>query len=304
MPVGSRRHLVPQMMIRRFAGEDGKLSELYKPKLVMGTRRRSPKGILFLEGFYRDHLGDFDDELLTPIEQKFARFYPSLADEANPKPLAGKGGAALIDWIAAMLVRTRAHVFISEAVAHKEAGQVSLAYRLAPALMNNIARTHWFSEYQDLLSRPNVRWKIKTYRDDEVVVLSDHPVCQTNGLGVGGQVTIVPLSKRRVLFGGHQDAVDGCNIPVEYLNTFAAAWAERSIFAADSRALQTVARNLRGEGLVGTPEWCEAARRPFFGFSDRLKDRQPPVELDVSQWWEQIKDSYGESILPERPRKQ
>ena len=136
------------------------------------------------------------------------------------------------------------------------------------------------------------------------MVLSDHPVCHTSGTGAGGQVTVVPLSKHRVLFGGHQEAVDRCNIPIENLNAFLAAWAGRSVFAANLSSLESVARNLRGEGVVGTPDWCEAARRPFFGFADRLKDRQPPPGLDLSQWWDQIKNSYGESILPWRQGKQ
>src|SRR5438874_9257770 len=101
MSTGRDQHLVPQMMIKRFAGDDGKLSELYKPTLAIGSRRRSPKGILYLEDFYRDRVSDFDNEFLKPIEQKFARFYPLLTDKAMPEPLNGQGGAALVDWIAA-----------------------------------------------------------------------------------------------------------------------------------------------------------------------------------------------------------
>src|ERR1035437_2617727 len=116
MLTGSNQHLVPQMMIKRFAGDDRKLSELHKPTLTLGSRRRSPKGILFLQNFYHDSISDFDDELLKPIEQKFARFYPLLTDGAKPEPLTGEGGAALIDWIAAMLVRTRALAVLSDSV--------------------------------------------------------------------------------------------------------------------------------------------------------------------------------------------
>ena len=230
MPTGSDQHFVPQMMIRRFAGSDGMLTELYKPTLSIGTRRRAPKGILFLNDLYRDHLSDFDEELLTPIEQKFRNYYPSLSDDSPPPSLDGQCGAALIDWVASMLVRTRAHTCLSCEVAKKEAGLPHAAWLLDPALMSNIARTKWFAELQDLLSRPQFRWKVKTYRDDEIIVLTDHPVCQTNGLSAGGQVTVVPLSKQRVLFGGSQEAVERYNLPISRLNAFLAAWAERSIF--------------------------------------------------------------------------
>lgn len=288
------------MMIRRFAGEDGKLSELQKLTLTIGKRRRAPKGILFIDDFYADNFGNFDDELLTPVEQKFARFYPLIADEAKPVPLSGEGGAALIDWIAAMLARTRAHAVFSQTVAQKKGSVGGALWQLFPSVLTNIARIQWFSECQDLLSRPMMRWKIKTFCNADIVVLTDHPVCQTNGLGVGGQVTIVPLSKHRVLFGGQQEAVDQCNFRIEELNTFLAGYAERSVFATNSNSLEIVVHNLRGEGPIGTPEWCANARRPFFGFSDRVKEWPLQTDLDTFDWWERTKDSYGETVLPTR----
>jgi hypothetical protein len=192
-----------------------------------------------------------------------------------------------------MLVRTRAFAYIFHAVARI----------FGPAYMINIAREKWFSELQDILTRPKFCWKIKMYHRNDIVVLTDHPVCQTNGLGIGGQVTIVPLSKHRVLFGGNQEAVNRFDIPAENLNCFLSACAERSIFAAESKCLETVAQNLRGEGSIDSTEWCNAARRPFFGFTDRLKDRRVPPDFDVSKWWNQIKESYGETILPWRKEK-
>ncbi len=87
MPTGHNQHQVPQMMIKRFAGEDRKLTELIKPDLSFSSRRRSPKGILFGEDFYRDHQSDLDEELFTPIEQKFALIYSSLADYARASNL-------------------------------------------------------------------------------------------------------------------------------------------------------------------------------------------------------------------------
>ncbi len=186
MSTGERQHLVPQMMIRRFAGDDGKLTELYMPSLAIGSRRRAPRGILFVDGFYRNHISDLDDELLTPIEQAFAQFYPLVAGEPDPKPISGDGGAALIDWIAAMLVRTRAFVYLSQAVVRKRSAVTDDAWNAAWPLLINIARADWFTELRNLLARPEFKWKMKSYRDDEFVVLSDHPVCQTNGLSAGG----------------------------------------------------------------------------------------------------------------------
>src|SRR4051812_8565459 len=120
MPTGRDQHLVPKMMIKRFSGDDGKVMELIKPSLALGSRRRSPKGILFGEDFYRDHQSDLDEELFTPIEQRFARIYPLLAEDAHPQVTCGKKGAALIDWIASMLVRTRAYALLAQAVGQKD----------------------------------------------------------------------------------------------------------------------------------------------------------------------------------------
>lgn len=50
---GKHQHIVPQQMIKRFTATDGKLVGLYKPRLSIGKRRRSPKGILFKDDFYQ-----------------------------------------------------------------------------------------------------------------------------------------------------------------------------------------------------------------------------------------------------------
>lgn len=295
---GQRQHFVPQMMIKRFAGGDGKLVELSKPTLSLKRRRKSPKGILFHDDFYRDSLYDFDADVLTPIEQKFARIYPSIADATKPESLSGFDAVTLIDWIASMLVRTRVHICISQAVAEHDAGFSALTWSLDPSFMSNIAREHWFHEFRDLLARPKIRWKIKTYPDNDVVVLTDHPVCQTNGLAQGGQVTVVPLSKHRVLFGGHEDAIERCDVSSEVLNAFLAGWAERSIFAAINEPLRLIIHNLGSNGNFVSPEWCTNARRPFFGINERLGDREIPPGLNVSNWWNAVKDSYGQSLIP------
>jgi hypothetical protein len=297
MPTGRNDHLVPQMMIRRFAGDDGKLAELYKPTLTLATRRKSPKGILCSKDYYSDQVASFDDETLKPIEQAFARVYPALADGASVKSLSGQEGAALVEWIAAMLVRTQGFAICAAAVAQKLGGVGDLVRRLVPQLVGNIFRTLQYSEFQDYLSRPNLQWRVKTYADGECVVLSDVPVRQTNGLDAGGPATIVPLSKHRVLFCGSEEAVERCNVPVEKLNSFLAGMAIRSIYAADSNCLEAAARTLRGEG-----EWCAAARRPVFGLLDFIQGKDIPPEVDLKQWWNQVKDANGPPIKQSKTR--
>lgn len=298
MGTGKHQHIVPQQMIKRFAAADGKLVGLHKPRLSIGKRRRSPKGILFKDNFYRDNLSDFDEELLQPIEHKFAEHYSLIADHKKPEPLSGEGGAALIDWIAAMLCRTKALSTLSQIVAQKENPLYAVLWKGNERLANNIIRSAWFEECQDFLSRPEFCWKIRIFPDECSVVITDNPVCQANGLSPGGQVTIVPISRTIVLFGGHKEAVERCReIDSETLNAFLAAWAGCSIFAADASVLEEVKKNLEGKGNVGTKKWCEAARKPFFGLAERIKLREPPSDIDIDEWWNNLKDGFGDSIL-------
>jgi len=282
------------MMIRRFTADDGTLVELYKPTLTITSRRKYPRQILWIDNFYRDCLLDFDAEILQGVEQAFARYYPSIVGQSQPAQLSGEGGAALVDWIAAMLCRTRAIAFLSHRIAQQEGAFLG---SLLPLMMNAI-RSHWFSEFRDILTRSNFRWGMKVFPRECHVVLTDNPVCQTNGMRQGGQLTIVPLSKQHVLIGGLQEAVDeGRTWTIDQVNAFLAAWAEKSIFAPDRRDLEIVKSDLEGTGSIGSDEWCEAARKPFFGLPERIYSMQPPSGEALSEWWEQAKAAFG-SPLP------
>lgn len=285
--------MVPQMMIRCFTGDDGRVVELYKPTCQIATRRKYPRQILWMDNFYRDSLFDFDTEILQHVEQTFARYYPSIVGRNQPAQLCGEGGAALIDWIAAMLCRTRAIVCLSHQIARKENDFLA---RLLPLMMNAI-RSHWFSELQDILTRSDFRWAMKVFPRECDIVLTDNPVCQTSGMGQGGQITIVPLSKQHVLVGGLQEGVEEARSwTIDQMNAFLAAWAEKSIFAAERSDLEIVKSDLEGSGSVGSDEWCEAARKPFFGLPERIYSRGPPCGGDLSDWWEQVKLAFGSPL--------
>ncbi|MBN2331062.1 MAG: DUF4238 domain-containing protein [Candidatus Aenigmarchaeota archaeon] len=294
MPAGNRQHLIPQMMIKKFTGEDDKVIELHKPSFRICTRRRSPRRILYIDNYYLDLVSNLDSDLLIPIEQNFARYYPSIVDHGNTRELSGEGGAALVDWVAAMLCRTNAFICIAKAIAQRENETLDALV----SLLANEFRSNWFTEWQDILTRADFRWKMKVFPDECYIVITDNPVCQTNGLLRGGTVLMVPLSKHHIIFGGRQEATERCrNLTLGQVNTFLAAWADKSIFAADRDTLEYVKLNLEGNGTIGTEQWCEAARKPFFGCSDRIQITQFPSQQDLSTWWEQLKSSYGDSLL-------
>jgi len=296
MTSGKRQHLVPQQMIRRFSGTDGKLVEFHKESLRIGSRRRSPKGILYFDDYYRDICSDFDNDLLNAVEQKFAQYYPKIADQKKPEKLSGDGGAALIDWISAMLCRTQSLATLSQAIVQKELSSSVMIPENSLKLFHNIIRSECYNEYQDILSRPHFKWRMKIFPEGCDIVITDNPVCQTNGLQDGGQATLVPLSKRLILIGGQDKAVEKFrNVTIDEINLFLFAWAYKSIYAAEKHTLESIKKTLDG---IDNKEWCEAARKPLFGMPGRIKEKSIPSDINVSQWYNDMKDKYGESILP------
>lgn len=290
MPAGRRQHIIPQMMIRRFASDDGRLIELHKPTLTIATRWKYPRQILWIENFYRDCLSDFDAEILQGVEQRFAKYYPSIVGQNQPAQLSS---TAFVDWVAAMLCRTRAIACLSHRISREED---AFLCKLLPLIMNTI-RLNWFVEMKDIMTRSNFRWSMKVLQRECNIVLTDNPVCQTNGIRQGGQITIVPLSKKHVIVGGLQEAVDEARSwTIDQVNTFLAAWAEKSIFAADRSDLEIIKTNIEGDGTVGPNEWCEIARKPFFSLPDRIYSRKPPSSERLSDWWEEVKAEFGSPL--------
>jgi hypothetical protein len=297
---GKRQHIVPQQMIRNFAGSDGKLIELIKPTLKIATRRRSPKSILFRDDVYRDSVSDFDAELLTPVEQKFAQVYPRVLERAT---LNGDEGAALVDWIAAMLVRTQLITGLMPLAPSDLPADLppQLKDRVAEAkkLLDNMTRSNLFTMYQDLLARQRWRWKFRKF-PIPCLALSDHPVGITSIHQEGGQMVIVPMSSKVVLIGGARDAIERMRdaIAMDY-NFFAAAYAHRSVFACERPILEEVVGSLSDTSPF-PPERVRAARQPFFGAPHRIRERMKsetmPQDFDPGAALQKHIESFGPPV--------
>lgn len=312
MASGKRDHIVPQMMIRQFTCDDGMLIELIKPDLHIGTRKRTPKSILFRDdGFYRDAQIDWDVDLLQPIEQSFKHYYPDYA-HGDPRCLDrnGDAGAALIDWIASMLCRTptfKARINavwneqrINEITTHPH-WRVFL--HLLPKLAFNYFRDTQFTMYQDMFSRPKWCWRIRILKTESNLVLTDYPVCLINIAGATKPVILVPLTKKRILLGGaNEDIATLSELSVSDINLHLAAKAYRSIFAADRTTLESIVRELTGKGEARSPEWMEAACKPDFGLPERMRNTPIPESVNTQDFYESMMDAYGESILPPNRR--
>lgn len=297
-------HIVPQQMIARFAGEDGTLFELVKPKLVIGTKSKRPKGILFKQDYYKDHVSNFDDDLLKKVEQKFALHYPDLADKPwTGKKLNGEAGAALVSWIAAMFCRTSMIIAMTKAVAAKQTTPVSVALKVAPQLIENIFRSECYERNLDLISRPKFEWKIARLNDERSFVLTDNPVIVTPIIN-GEAVWLVPLSRKRLLVGGHATATEYWRRATpRFINAVMASWADQRVYSADKNTLEKLIEDLKGEGEAKLPaKFRELAQKPLFGMLEHVAATDAPSGMQLDGWWDKMVDGFGPSIIPKEHR--
>lgn len=300
--ISRRQHIVPQQMIRRFANDQGRLFELYKPTLSLGTKMRSPRGILFRDYYYNDRISSFDEEVLKPIEDKFGKHYTEIADKPwQNKIFSCEVGAAFVDWVSSHLCRTKLLEEMNKVLFKNENPLLALAYDNDPKLANNIVRSVLFEMYRDLFSRPLWKWKCKIFPDDfqNNLVLTDNPVCKVLGFGEAAGTLMVPLSKRRILFGGKKEIVEECEkLSIRDMNFCLSAWADRNIYAADKQTLMDIVTDLRGDGIISGPqEILEAARKPLFGQHKRVSTKSVPEDINLNKFWQSLKDSFGPSML-------
>ncbi len=175
---GRRDHIIPQQMIKRFADNNGNLWELIKPELKIGTRPKKPRGILFREDYYKDEVGDLDEEFLKPIENRFQRYYPKLADEPwSEKTYSAEIGSAFIDWVASLMCRTQMLVTMTRNAINKDCPPMfKILNILTPKAIDNLFRTIWFCEHQDFLTRRDFKWKCLNITTDKNIVITDNPI--------------------------------------------------------------------------------------------------------------------------------
>ena len=217
----------------------------------------------------------------------------------------GEVGAAFVDWVASQLCRTTLTVEMNKVLIKKGNPLLAIAYEKDPKLADNIIRSGLFEHYQDFLARPLWNWKCKIFPDDvkSNLVITDNPVCKVLGFGKAAGALMVPLSKRRVLFGEKKEIVEKCEVlSIRDINFCLAAWTDRNIYAANKDTLEDITKDLRGEGIITGPrELLDAVRKPLFGLPERATTRPVPESIDLDKFWETLKDSFGPSILdPEK----
>lgn len=307
MTSGRRQHIVPQMMIRRFAADDGKLIELLKPSLRIATRRRSPRGILFEGGIYSSGKVDLDADLFQVVEKQFACVYPRLArGDASAVASGSRAAAALVHWIASMLCRTRAQSDVLKSII--EAGRLparSTATAMSllaqhPADLIGRMRVEMFKSYVDLLTRPRWEWGVRVDPGPSELVLTDTPVLLLPVPGGQALAVVLPLSKHGIVIGAL-----GCDwhiveqLTTDDLNLMLGAHANRSVFAGDAATLEAVRRGLlRPSSHVRWPVDSHSTL-PLNGLLERLRAGCVPNDSEEPVW-DRMKDEYGPSLRASR----
>ena len=174
METGAKQHLVPRQMIRRFANRRNGLKALHKGTLTVLKRPLGPKGILWKENYYKDGAGDLDAEWLTPIEQRFARYYPKLADAPWSTAVAPtEEGEAYVDWTISQLCRTQLLSKATETLAKNKDPVMRLAYALRPTLFHNEIRRGLFERLKEVYTQPLWKWKCFIISGDADFILTD-----------------------------------------------------------------------------------------------------------------------------------
>jgi hypothetical protein len=147
---GARQHIVPQQMIRRFAGDDGMLVGLQKAPLRVERKRRSPRSILYIRDYYVGN-ADFDSAWLKPIEDRFATLYPRLVGNSNPpEHVAGDDAESFLDWCLSQLCRTSLIDAQIRAVAALDTEVVQAVFEAGGKDLLNLLRLRFFQEMKNL----------------------------------------------------------------------------------------------------------------------------------------------------------
>lgn len=281
-------------MIRRFANDAGQLYALNKTRLGILKRPKSPKSILWRADYYKDPAGDLDGEWLRPIEQRFAKHYPKLADEPWQTTMASQEeGEAFIDWAISQLCRTQLVPSMIRSIMGRADTRHQAMFAASPRLFENLLRVQYFQHTKEVFTCPGWRWKCFQIRTDANLVLTDHPVCNSTETGAYGSVLFVPLSRKRVVFGGSKKALENPMLRcVLAINCFLAAWADQRIYAADTDTLYGVVKELKGHGAIHDAAWLAAARQPHFGLPARAAVTGVPDGVDTQNIFEEMKRRY------------
>jgi hypothetical protein len=290
---GDRQHIVPQQVIRRFAGADGKLRVLRKPSLTFDGRPKSPKSLFHADKYYCGTAVNLDEHF-RKIEDNFGKIYPELADAPVPSlRLEGHRAHTFLDWCVAQICRTELLSGMTEIANENIDPEVREAILPIQSDLALGARYYFFLNVKRAFEQAKLTWRLRECKTSEIVI-TDHPVCHMPGRG--GPFILVPLSKHRIIMGGSRlvlSKVAGWDST--RTNLFLAGWAGERICAASSETLERVKKDIERAETAPVKTLFSHARLPFFGMLQRMRenfstipDPTPPVEQSASEWLSRV----------------
>lgn|GEM_PF-3506575 len=285
--IGKRRHLIPQQMIRRFVDGSGMLYCLDKSSGKILPKPKPPKSILYREDYYKGQFGDFDLELLGPIENRFGKHFDKLVEACvEHRTLPNKPSEAFVEWILALTVRTEYFERIFEKlVLDQEVEPPFDQVSLRPDILNDL-RAELFDHQKELFTSPRFCWQSITITQSSFV-LTDHPLL-TQASEDGTKLFIcVPLTSKVMVIGGHPEALASPPMKnVAETNLNLTAHAGRYVYSGTRAELELLQRAIWGDDGRPLPG-MDQVTKPYGGKLDQI----PP---DSGQdHWETWKRELG-----------
>lgn len=274
-----RDHFVQQLLIRQFRNERERVfcfdkRERRIPDRVHGNH---PRNILYKRGYYTDQLGNLDDALYKPIEDRFAPFLHMMVKDITNAVRQPGVIPALNDWMAAQLSRTQQIEVMIRAYARRVGRNDYLASLDNRDGLLNCVRVQVFrSELKELRS---CSWRAYHADQDEKhrFVLSDEAAIKTPPAWATGTMFLVPLSPSVILAGGTErgHAVlqePSRNILPFGINGLAASFAHRFVYSHNLRELESIEAMFNYKADHEHDSWMQRAIHPNFGLEQILNE--------------------------------
>lgn len=279
----NKDHIVPQLLIRQFCNDNGRVFCFDKKKrqIPNSGRGNTPKEILRFRGYYQDPIGNLDVELYQEIEHLFAPHLTRIVSDPWQASQQEGFGKALIVWIASQVSRTELIPLSVKSIIGKfqdisewTDDDISLKVRRCRILT--------FGSILRLMKLPKWKWKLWAPDDERRFVLSDHPVVNTTADTAMGFMIFVPLSPTLMLIGG---SAEGHQIVKEReilrgINGLIFSWSYRYTYSSCLPELESIAHMYEPTGDFEHEKWMRYAKEPHHGIGVRITEEEIPEDYD------------------------
>jgi len=301
MARGWRDHFVPQLLIRRFTNEQGRVFCFDKktrrvPDRIHGNK---PRDVLHKPKYYLDQLGDLDAEFYKPIEDEFGPHLSALLEDVH-QALSRPGLTSVLNaWVASQASRTQFAERLLEVYGLRFGREDMLDdLRNRRGLLRDL-RMDLFECALHRLDRSQWRFYRADKDERREFVLSDEAVVETPPAWATGRMFIVPLSPTAMVAAGDDRGHAALRDPERNilplgLNGVAMSYAYRFVYSRRLLELDTLASIFEITGGSDHDAWVRHAAHAHFGM-DLMLD-----EADESDLRQHFSEAAVEQFLRRR----